>query len=260
VRRCHNMSRRFFVGGNWKQNGTTASITQLLSELNAGIEALGNVADVLIAPPTVYLQYTKDRAHYKFLVSAQNASVHAKGAFTGQTSPAMLKDIGVNWTLLGHSERRSLCQEDPKLVAEKTFLAQQNNLNVVFCIGETLAEREANKTTEVLYSQLQPLLDKVNWSQVVIAYEPVWAIGTGKVATPEQAQEAHVSIREWLAKNVSKPVADSTRIIYGGSVTPASSGTLAAQKDIDGFLVGGASLKAADFLAIVKSAETKAKL
>jgi len=215
---------------------------------------------VLIAPPTVYLQFVKEKADPKFLVSAQNSSLHAKGAFTGQTSPAMLKDIGVNWVILGHSERRSLCKEDPNTVAEKTFLAQSTGLNVVFCIGESLAERESGKTEEVLFSQLQPLVGKVDWGKIVIAYEPVWAIGTGKVASIEQAQEAHVAIRGWLNKNASAEVAAATRIIYGGSVTPASSEGLAQQPDVDGFLVGGASLKADDFITIVASSHKKSHL
>lgn len=246
--------RRFFVGGNWKQNGTTESIQLLLDGLNQGMAQVSE-ADVLIAPPTVYLQFVKDRAHHNLLVAAQNSSLHAKGAFTGQTSPAFLKDIGLSWVILGHSERRSYCKETPEIVAEKTFLAQTTGLSVVFCIGETLAEREANKTEEVLFSQLQPLVGKVDWSKIVIAYEPVWAIGTGKVATPEQAQEAHAAIRTWLGKNCGGDVAASTRIIYGGSVTPQSSDTLASQKDVDGFLVGGASLVAEGFLTIIASAK-----
>lgn len=165
----------------------------------------------------------------------------------------MLKDVGVNWVILGHSERRTVFGEPDQLVADKVAHALEAGLKVIACIGETLQEREANKTEEVVFRQTKAIAAAIkDWSKVVLAYEPVWAIGTGKTATPQQAQDVHQSLRQWLKDNVSAEVADSVRIQYGGSVTSANCKELAQQQDIDGFLVGGASLKP-EFINIINA-------
>lgn len=214
-----------------------------------------------MAPPTVYLAHVKAKVASTIAVAAQNCYKEAKGAFTGETSPAMLAELKIPTVILGHSERRNVFGESDELVGEKTVTALQHGLSVVFCCGEKLEEREGNKTEEVVFAQLAPLkaLSKTDWKRIIIAYEPVWAIGTGKVATPEQAQETHRAIRNWLKDNVGEDVAHETRIQYGGSVNAKNCDELAKQADIDGFLVGGASLKADDFLAIVRSAKVKSQ-
>lgn len=187
-------------------------------------------------------------------VSAQNISVHGTGAFTGEIAAEQLVDFGVEWTLIGHSERRTLFHEDNETVGKKVANAQEVGLNVILCIGETLEQRESNSTNDVLKEQLDATKAHIkDWSKIVVAYEPVWAIGTGKVASPEQAQETHHYIRSWLSENVSEETAKATRIIYGGSVNEKNCKDLIGQADLDGFLVGGASLKA-EFANIVSAA------
>lgn len=189
-------------------------------------------------------------------VSAQNCYTDPKGAFTGEVSTEMLKDLNIEWVILGHSERRTIFTESDELVGKKVAAAVKAGLKVIACCGEQEAERDAGKTTEVVFRQIKAIADQLSaadWTNVVIAYEPVWAIGTGKVATPQQAQDAHKEIRGWLAKNVSQEVADATRILYGGSVSAKSSPDLQREQDIDGFLVGGASLKDQEFLQILNS-------
>lgn len=193
------------------------------------------------------------------IISSQNVSLTNYGAYTGEVCAEQLLDLGVKWTLIGHSERRQYYGETSEVVAKKTKNALDKGLSVILCIGEQLSERQANKTFEVLSQQLdavRSLLSEGDWSRVVIAYEPVWAIGTGQVATPGQAQEAHKYIRGYLNKSVSSGVGSSTRIIYGGSVTDENSGELGRQGDIDGFLVGGASLKPG-FAKIVDAVRAK---
>lgn len=251
------MTRKFLVGGNWKMNGSKALVSTLVSALNSG--KWSENVQVVIAPPAPYLDSVQSALTRQDVgVAAQNIYLEASGAFTGETSFEMLKDLGIQWTILGHSERREIFKEADDLIAKKTVAAIQNGgLQVIFCIGEKLQEREANQTTQVCFRQLKALVDagltQEQWKNVVIAYEPVWAIGTGKVATPDQAQEVHAAIRAWLKDNVSQTVADETRILYGGSVNAKNCGDLQKEQDIDGFLVGGASLKAADFLIICQA-------
>lgn len=177
----------------------------------------------------------------------------AKGAFTGEVSPAMLKDIGANWVIIGHSERRQIFNETDELIAEKTVHALAEGLKVIACIGETLQEREAGQTEAVVFRQTKALANAIkDWTNVVVAYEPVWAIGTGKTATPQQAQDVHAALRKWFSENVSPAVSAAVRIQYGGSVTAANAKELASQTDIDGFLVGGASLKP-EFIQIINA-------
>lgn len=245
------MGRQFCVGGNWKMNGDKKQITEIIRFLKAG--PLDSNTEVIVGVPALYLDFVRSSLPSSVEVAAQNCYKVAKGAFTGEISPEMLKDVGVNWVILGHSERRTVFGEPDQLVAEKVAHALEAGLKVIACIGETLQEREANKTQEVVFKQINAIAAAVkDWSMVVLAYEPVWAIGTGKTASPQQAQDVHQSLRQWLKDNVSVEVADSVRIQYGGSVTAANCKELAQQEDIDGFLVGGASLKP-EFVNIINT-------
>ena len=247
------MARKFFVGGNWKMNGNKESIDKIIEFLTAG--PLDPNCEVVVGCPAIYMDYVRSKLPAVIGVAAQNCYKAEKGAFTGETSAAMIKDVGCEWAILGHSERRNVFGESDQLIGEKVAFALQSGLKVIPCIGELLEEREAGKTTEVCFRQLKAIADNVSdWSRVVIAYEPVWAIGTGKTATPEQAQEVHSQLRTWLAENVNAQVAESTRILYGGSVTAANCRELAACPDIDGSLVGGASLKP-EFVQIINATQ-----
>ncbi|KAJ3211376.1 triosephosphate isomerase [Clydaea vesicula] len=231
-------------------NGNTKLVESLSTLLNDGKWAENT--EVVVAPPAPYLALARSKFRSDIGVSAQNISEKDSGAFTGEISHLMLKDLGLVWTILGHSERREIYKESDELIALKTSVALKNGLKVIFCCGEKLEEREAGKTLEVVFRQLKALksaISETSWGNVVIAYEPVWAIGTGKVATPQQAQDVHHDIRKWLSDNVSSKVAEETRILYGGSVNAGNCKTLQEEKDIDGFLVGGASLKE-EFLQI----------
>ncbi|KAK7284994.1 hypothetical protein RJT34_19749 [Clitoria ternatea] len=249
-------SGKFFVGGNWKCNGTKDSISKLVSDLNSA--KLEPDVDVVVAPPFLYIDQVKNSLSERIEISAQNSWVGKGGAFTGEISVEQLKDLGCKWVILGHSERRHIIGENDEFIGKKAAYALSQGLGVIACIGELLEEREAGRTFDVCFQQLKAFADAVpSWDNIVIAYEPVWAIGTGKVATPEQAQEVHVAVRDWLKKNVSDEVASKTRIIYGGSVNSGNSAELAKKEDIDGFLVGGASLKGPEFATIVNSVTSK---
>ncbi|KAH9067907.1 triose phosphate isomerase [Lactarius vividus] len=248
------MTRQFFVGGNFKMNPVSREAKRaLVKTLNDA--TLDPKTEVVIAPPSLYLIPVLELLRKDVKVSAQNSHTKTSGAFTGEISPAQLADAGIPYVILGHSERRTLFGETSEGVAGKTRAALDAGLSVILCVGETLAEREAGRTQQVVEEQLQAvvaLLKPADWGRIVIAYEPVWAIGTGKVATSAQAQEVHADTRKYLASAVSPAVAESTRIIYGGSVTAANSKELAGQPDVDGFLVGGASLKP-EFVDIVNA-------
>lgn len=245
------MARKFFVGGNFKMNGTVGSIKDIVKNLNDA--KLDPNAEVVVAPPALYLQLVRDSIRKDIEVGAQNVYDKPNGAFTGEISVEQLKDSNINWTILGHSERRTILKESDENVASKTKYATENGVSVIWCCGESLEERESGNTIAVVSRQLAALKSQIqDWSRIVIAYEPIWAIGTGKVATIEQAQEVHAAIRSWLKKEVSDKVAEETRILYGGSVNEKNCGDLSKQPDIDGFLVGGASLKPA-FVDIINS-------
>jgi len=244
-------NRKFFVGGNWKMNGDKKSINKIVDFLKQG--PLSDATEIVVAPPACYIQFSRENLPPRVDVAAQNCYKADSGAFTGEISPSMIKNLGGTWVITGHSERRHIFGESDEFIAEKTRFALDNGLQVIPCIGEQLEEREAGKTMEVVSRQLKAIAAQVSdWSKVVLAYEPVWAIGTGKTATPEQAQEVHKEIRAWLTSNVSSDVAQTTRIIYGGSVKGSNAKELAAKPDIDGFLVGGASLKQ-EFVEIINS-------
>uniref|UniRef100_A0A3Q4A8F4 Triosephosphate isomerase n=1 Tax=Mola mola TaxID=94237 RepID=A0A3Q4A8F4_MOLML len=242
--------RRLFVGGNWKMNGDRESLERLVGTLN--IASLHDQTEVVCAAPSIYLDFVRSILDPRIAVAAQNRFKVAKGAFTSEISP-LTCGLGADWVILGHSERRHVFGEGDELIGQKVAHALESGLGVIACIGEKLEEREAGTTEEVVYAQTQAIAENVkDWGRVVPAYEPVWAIGTGKTTSPEQAQEVHGKLRAWLRVNVSDDVADSLRLIYGGSVTGANCRELASQRDVDGFLVGGASLKP-EFVDIVNA-------
>jgi len=211
-------------------------------------------ADVTIAVPSLYLERVRSNISKNISIAAQNVSAYDIGAYTGELAASQLTDAGVDVALIGHSERRALFGETDADVSRKTAMAVASNMLVVGCLGETLEEREAGTTLDVVFRQVAAYAETADWESTVLAYEPVWAIGTGLTATPAQAQDVHRALREWLATNVSKEVAERTRIIYGGSVGADTAEALAREEDVDGFLVGGASLKPNDFSVIVRAA------
>lgn len=228
-------------------NGNKSSIESIVKFMNAG--QFKNT-DIVVAPPACYLEYVRSTLKKDVHVAGQNCYKLEKGAFTGDIAPSMLVDCGATWVILGHSERRHVFHEPNELIGEKVAAAQHAGLGVIACIGEQLQERENGTTKKVIFEQMAAIAPLVkDWSSVVIAYEPVWAIGTGKTASPDQAQEAHDWVRSWVKDNVSADVAGAVRILYGGSVTADNCVELASKPDVDGFLVGGASLKP-DFIKI----------
>jgi len=252
------MIRKPFVAGNWKMNTSAVEAEALINALKPLIVDVDSV-DVAVAPPFVYLHkviYTaKDSP---ILVGAQNCHFESSGAFTGEIAPEMLKDVGCDFVILGHSERRHIFNETDTMINQKVKKALEVNLHVILCVGELLEEREAGKTESVVERQLAGGLQdisKESMEKITIAYEPVWAIGTGKTASPEQAQEVHRFIRGWLTGAYGRDAAAQIRIQYGGSVKPDNAGELMSQPDIDGALVGGASLKSESFAAIIKAAQ-----
>ncbi|KAL6275847.1 hypothetical protein ACE6H2_019448 [Prunus campanulata] len=251
------MGRKFFVGGNWKCNGTTAEVKKIVTTLNEAEVPSEDIVEVVVSPPFVFLAFVKSLLRSDFHVAAQNCWVRRGGAFTGEVSAEMLVNLGIPWVILGHSERRLILNESNGFVGDKVAYALSQGLKVIACVGETLEQRESGSTVAVVAAQTKAIAEKVSsWENIVLAYEPVWAIGTGKVASPAQAQEVHFELRKWLHDNVGAEVAASTRIIYGGSVNGANCKELATQPDVDGFLVGGASLKP-EFIDIIKSATVK---
>ena len=251
------MVRTPFVCGNWKMHTSIDEALALVDALIPKVAALSGV-EVGIAPPFTALHAVRQRlAGSSILLSAQNCHEAPKGAFTGEVSVSMLKDVGCDYVLIGHSERRQYFSETDEGVARKVRAALDGELKVIVALGETLEEREGGRTLDIVKRQLEIGLKKVRpdeWSRVVLAYEPVWAIGTGRTATPEQAQEVHAALRSEVGAQHGSGVADALRIQYGGSMKPANAAELLKQGDIDGGLIGGASLKAEDFLAICGSA------
>lgn len=246
--------RKYIVGGNWKQNGSVKFSKDFTSSVINTLKFDAAKTQVVIAPSAIHLPLVKQAlTNQNVFISAQNISQYKNGAYTGETSAEMLNDMEIKWTILGHSERRHVFGETDQVTGEKVGVALKHKINVIGCIGEKLEEREANQTMTVCERQLEAMRPHVdNWDNFVIAYEPVWAIGTGKTASPEQAQEVHEQVRAWIEKKVGKDVAAKTRIMYGGSVTDKNANELITKKDVDGFLVGGASLKES-FVDIVKA-------
>ncbi|MDR7345136.1 triosephosphate isomerase [Pantoea alhagi] len=250
------MMRHPLVMGNWKLNGNKKMVSDLIDGLRKELNAVQGCG-VAIAPPVMYLDQAQQAlADSQIVLGAQNVDVNLSGAFTGEVSADMLKDIGARYIIIGHSERRTYHKESDEFIAKKFAVLKEAGLTPVLCIGETEAENEAGKTEEVCARQIDAVLESQGaaaFNDAVIAYEPIWAIGTGKSATPAQAQAVHKFIRDHIAKKDAK-VAEQVIIQYGGSVNDKNAAELFAQPDIDGALVGGASLKADAFAVIVKAA------
>ena len=249
--------RRLLIAGNWKMHLTRAECVKLAEELVRGVKSVSG-ADVAVCPPAVYLDAVGAAIKGSPIgLGAQNMYHEAQGAFTGEVSGRMLKDIGCQYVILGHSERRHVLGETDQQINRKVHAALQHGLIPILCLGETLEERESDRTREVVQRQLEGSLAGVGdkqMAELVIAYEPVWAIGTGKVASPEQAEEVHADLRRMIESRYNAGVASRVRIQYGGSVKADNAGQLLAQENIDGALVGGASLKADSFLGILAAA------
>lgn len=249
--------RKPFLAGNWKMNMDMASAAALAKGIVAEVGQADSV-DIAVCPPFVYLPAVASAlSSSNVALGAQNVYFEGNGAFTGEISCAMLKDICCTYVILGHSERRHVLGETDTLINKKMHAAIAGGLLPIFCVGELLEERKAGKTNQVVTDQIQKGLAGIcqeRIAAVTIAYEPVWAIGTGVTATPEQAQEVHAMIRGLLEKMYSKQIAQQLRIQYGGSAKPSNTAELMAKPDVDGLLIGGASLKTADFVAMIKTA------
>lgn len=248
---------RMLVAGNWKMHGSRASVAQLLDGLLTHCANFSNV-DVAVFPPYVFLDQTSQTLGDSTIQwGAQTLNTQPEGAFTGEISGPMLKEFNCEWVLVGHSERRQYYDETNEIVAEKFQAAQQNGLKPILCVGETKQQREAQQTMDVIAAQLQAVVDLTgvqSLANAVVAYEPVWAIGTGLTASPEQAQEVHHFIRQQIAQ-LDQSIADGLQILYGGSVKADNAAGLFCQQDIDGALVGGAALKIDQFSQICQQAE-----
>ena len=247
--------RKKIVAGNWKMNMTLQEGVALAKELNECLTADKPVCGVIICTPFIHLATIAPMLNTDVIkLGAENCADKEKGAYTGEVSAAMVKSTGAEYVILGHSERRAYYGETPEILKEKVNLALANGLKVIFCIGEVLEEREAGKQNEVVAAQLAGSLYDLTpeqFANIVLAYEPVWAIGTGKTATADQAQEMHAFIRSEIAKKFGSEVAENTTIQYGGSCKPGNAKELFAKPDVDGGLIGGAALKAADFKGII---------
>ncbi len=250
--------RKKIVAGNWKMNTSLQQGIALASEINTLVaEKVHNDVAVIIAPPFIHLSEINKIVDKKIIsTAAQNCASEPKGAFTGEVSAEMIKSAGTDHVIIGHSERRTYFKEDNETLLKKVILALVNNLTPIFCCGEQLNEREAGKYFDVVTQQIKEalfVLSEGDFRKIIIAYEPVWAIGTGKTATSEQAQEMHKFIRKIIATNFGNEIAQDTSILYGGSCNPSNAKELFANPDVDGGLIGGASLKAQDFVDIINS-------
>ena len=248
--------RKKIVAGNWKMNKDLAETGVLLGELKAKFKNAPE-ADIIVAPTFTNLYYSFEELKETGIeVAAQNMHQSENGAFTGEISAIMLKSIGIETVILGHSERRAYFNETDELLKKKVATALKHEMNIIFCFGEELEDRKAGNHFNVVESQLKNALfslDENSWKNIILAYEPVWAIGTGETASPEQAQEMHAFIRKTIAEAYSQPVADAVSILYGGSVKPANAKEIFAKTDVDGGLIGGAALDAESFEAIARA-------
>jgi triosephosphate isomerase len=246
--------RKHLIAGNWKMYKTPKQAKELAQELKTGLAAVKDV-DIVICPPFTALPAVAEAIRGSNIgLGAQNMHYETKGAFTGEISPEFIIELGCKYVILGHSERRQYFNETDESINKKLVTALKMNLNSIFCIGEKLSERESGKTFDIIKNQLALGLMKIRdgVEKITIAYEPIWAIGTGKTATPEQAAEVHGFIRDWLKRNYNQTVAEEKRILYGGSVKPDNIDELMAKQDLDGALVGGASLEEQSFIRLVK--------
>jgi len=255
--------RNPIIGGNWKMNkGTPSEAIKMLKEMIPLVKKISSV-DIVIVPPFTALSSTIQTVkNTNIMVGAQNMYYEEKGAFTGEVSPIFLKELGCKYVILGHSERRDIFNESDDLINKKLKKALKSDLNPIVCIGEHLEEREAGRTKNVIENQFNLTfkdLKSEEFSRVIIAYEPIWAIGTGKTATPEQAEEIHIFIRELIASIYGKNTAETVRIQYGGSIKPTNAKEIFEKENIDGGLVGGASLQSKSLYEIIKAAEESIK-
>ena len=249
--------RKKIVAGNWKMNLDKSSSEHLVKEILESTQEKKDI-QIVLSPPFIYLeQIVKDCiSRPDVLIAAQNCSAYDNGAFTGEVSTNMLKSIGVDYVIIGHSERRQFFSESNDVLMNKISLSLSNNLKVIFCCGEDINQREKDLHFEIIEDQLKSTVFKLSandFSKIVIAYEPIWAIGTGKTATSDQAQEIHGFIRSLITNNYNKDISDNTSILYGGSCKPSNAKAIFSEDDIDGGLIGGASLKSADFTSIISS-------
>lgn len=249
--------RKNIVAGNWKMNTTLQEGIALAEEVNAAVQATKHNCDVVICVPFTHLASISEKTCRKNLgLGAENCADHKSGAYTGEVSAAMVASTGANYVILGHSERRQYYGETSETLREKVALAFENNLTPIFCIGEVLEERENGTYFDVVKKQIVDALFHLSaedFGKIILAYEPVWAIGTGKTATADQAEDMHAFIRGVIAEKYGKEVAENTSILYGGSCKPSNAKELFAKPDVDGGLIGGASLKCADFMGIVEA-------
>ena len=252
--------RRLLIAGNWKMNKGPAETESLLVALKEEIPEVPETIDVLVCPPMISIPTAKSTLQgYAANVGAQNVYFEDSGAFTGEVSLPMLKQAGVTHVIIGHSERRQIFGETDEMVNKKTIKARQENVIPVVCVGETLEQRNAGNHVDIVAAQVEKALDGISakdLENVVIAYEPIWAIGTGETASPQQAQEMHAEIRQMLANQFDDEAAEQVRILYGGSMKPHNAEELLEQPDVDGGLIGGASLKADSFSAIINVAKS----
>jgi len=254
--------RRPIIGGNWKMNmGLPFEAANMLKKLIPLVKNMNNV-DIVITPPyTALIPVIELTKNTNIMIGAQNMYFEEKGAFTGEISPIFLKELGCSYVILGHSERRDILKETDEIVNKKLKKALNFNLNPIVCIGEHLNERETNKTKEFIERQFRISFNDLSDEELrktIIAYEPIWAIGTGKTATPEQAEEIHIFIRELITNSYSSKTAEAVRIQYGGSIKPSNAKDIFKKKNIDGGLVGGASLQAESFSIIIEAADNSA--
>ena len=250
--------RKKIVAGNWKMNLDKEQSVHLVAEISNSLGKLSEDTQVIVSPPYINIPYvldasTKDK---QIIVAAQNMHQAESGAFTGEISAAMLKSVGVDTVILGHSERREYFGEDAHLLTKKVEQALEHKMEIIFCFGEKLEDRKSENHFNVVEYQLKDSLfhlPESDWQHIVLAYEPVWAIGTGETASPEQAQEMHAFIRNLITEQYDEDLANEVSILYGGSVKPSNAYEIFSKPDVDGGLIGGAALKAEDFLAIIKA-------
>ena len=246
--------RKNIVAGNWKMNTTLPEGVALAKEVNEALKGADAKCDVIICVPFTHLASVNAVIDSKLGLGAENCADHTKGAYTGEVSAAMVASTGAKYVILGHSERRQYYGEDAEVLRAKLALALENGLTPIFCVGEVLAQREDGSYNDVVKAQLEDALFHLSaedFAKLIIAYEPVWAIGTGKTATAEQAEDMHAHIRSVIAGKYGKEIADNTGILYGGSCKPSNAREIFAKPDVDGGLIGGAALKCADFMGIV---------
>ena len=247
--------RKKIVAGNWKMNNNLSETIKLIDDLKIHIN--GNNVKVMIAPAFTFLQTAvKQIDGYDIEVISQNVNNNDSGAYTGEVSTKMLKSIGVNTTLIGHSERRAYYNEDDELLLNKLKHSIECGMNVIFCFGEELSDRKSQNHFNIVKNQLDNTVmkvDKNSWKKIILAYEPVWAIGTGETASAEQAQEMHEYVRKCISESFGKEISNNVSILYGGSVKPNNASEIFSKKDVDGGLIGGAALNASDFSKIVES-------